>query len=90
MNVNPVCVISFYQQCRQILCEMSDNVVVEIVEQPGDVNRRFRYECEGNRSVIFGASDTTDKHSYPAVRVLNYTGTAIVLVSCVTTEEPHW
>lgn len=67
---------------------MHNNVVVEMVEQPAEINERFRYECEG-KSVVLGANSTADKRTYPAIRVLHYTGVAVVVVSCVSKDTPY-
>lgn len=65
---------------------MNKDVVVEIVEQPAGLNERFRYDLEG-KSVIIGENSTLDERTYPAIRLLNYTGAAVVVVSCVFTDD---
>lgn len=68
---------------------MYRNVVVDIVEQPAELNTRFRYSCEGRTAgSILGVNSNQEKRTYPAIRVLNYTGAAVVVVSCVSKEAP--
>lgn len=69
---------------------MYENVFIEIVEQPAEKNARFRYSCEGRSAgSILGVKTSVEKRTYPAIRVLNYTGAAVVLVSCVSKDEPY-
>lgn len=61
-----------------------------IVEQPAAKALRFRYECEGRSAgAIPGASSTSDNKTYPTIQVMNYTGRAVVVVSCVTKDFPY-
>lgn len=63
---------------------MYNNVRVEIVEQPESKSMRFRYLCEGRTAgSILGVNATDDVKTYPSIRVLNYDGSAVVVVSCV-------
>lgn len=68
--------------------EMYDKVVVEIVEQPASVTERFRYKTE-RQVTILGVKSNGQFRTYPAIRILNYTGEAVVVVSCVTADEPY-
>lgn len=68
---------------------MYNNVTVEIVEQPASNQMRFRYVCEGRSAgSTLGVNSTEEEKTYPAIRVLNYDGTAVVIVSCVEV-GPH-
>lgn len=67
---------------------MYDNVTVEIVEQPESKSTRFRYLCEGRTAgSISGVNSTKDIKTFPSIRVLNYDGAAVVIVSCVTYDD---
>lgn len=62
---------------------------VEIVEQPSKA-LRFRYECEGRyASCIPGISSTPGNKTHPEIRIIGYKGPAVVIVSCVTKDEPY-
>lgn len=61
---------------------------VEIVEEPEANKMRFRYFCEGRSAgSILGVNSTDDVKTYPAIRVLNYDGAGIVVVSCVAVDK---
>ncbi|XP_059143365.1 putative transcription factor p65 homolog isoform X2 [Physella acuta] len=62
---------------------------VEIVEQPKSRGLRFRYECEGRSAgSVPGENSTNDHRTYPTIKIHNYNGPAIIVVSCVTKENP--
>ncbi|GFR69641.1 transcription factor Rel [Elysia marginata] len=62
---------------------------VEIIEQPKSRGLRFRYECEGRSAgSVPGENSTNDHRTYPTIKVHNYSGPAIIVVSCVTKENP--
>ncbi|KAL3875213.1 hypothetical protein ACJMK2_038138 [Sinanodonta woodiana] len=64
--------------------------LVEIVEQPKSRGLRFRYECEGRSAgSIPGERSTTEKKTYPTIKIHNYNGPAVIVVSCVTKDEPY-
>ena len=64
---------------------------VVITEQPASKALRFRYECEGRSAgSIPGAHSTADSKTFPSVKVVGYRGPAVVVVSCVTKDPPHW
>lgn len=66
------------------------NAYVEIIEQPAPKALRFRYPCEGRSAgSIPGENSTPDNKTFPAIRVVNYTGPAVVVVSCVTKDQPY-
>lgn len=63
---------------------------VVILEQPAPKALRFRYECEGRSAgAIPGVNSTSDNKTYPTIQVMNYTGRAVVVVSCVTKDFPY-
>ena len=63
---------------------------VKIVEQPASKGLRFRYECEGRSAgSIPGVSSCQDNKTFPTIQVVGYSGKAVVVVSCVTTEQPY-
>merc|ERR1712227_807347 len=58
---------------------------VRILEQPASHKLRYRYKCEGRGAgALQGERSTTDKKSFPKIQIVNYTGPAVVVVSCVT------
>ncbi|RUS74561.1 hypothetical protein EGW08_017667 [Elysia chlorotica] len=62
---------------------------VQILEQPKSRGLRFRYECEGRSAgSVPGENSTNDHRTYPTIKVHNYSGPAIIVVSCVTKENP--
>ncbi|XP_021347356.1 putative transcription factor p65 homolog isoform X2 [Mizuhopecten yessoensis] len=68
----------------------TDGVYVEIVEQPKQRGLRFRYECEGRSAgSIPGDKSTTERKTFPTIKIVNYSGTAVVVVSCVTKDAPY-
>ncbi|KAK0171021.1 hypothetical protein PV328_008788 [Microctonus aethiopoides] len=63
---------------------------VEITEQPAPRGVRFRYLCEGRSSTcIPGIKSKLNNKSFPSIRIVGYTGPAVVVVSCVTKDEPY-
>lgn len=63
---------------------------VEIVEQPKARGLRFRYECEGRSAgSIPGETSTPERKTFPAIKIHNYSGPAVIVVSCVTKDEPY-
>ncbi|CAK9794865.1 Embryonic polarity protein dorsal [Anthophora quadrimaculata] len=63
---------------------------VEIVEQPASKALRFRYECEGRSAgSIPGVNSTPENKTFPSIRIVGYKGRAVVVVSCVTKDQPH-
>uniref|UniRef100_A0A6P7F5M7 Embryonic polarity protein dorsal-like isoform X2 n=1 Tax=Diabrotica virgifera virgifera TaxID=50390 RepID=A0A6P7F5M7_DIAVI len=63
---------------------------IRIVEQPASKALRFRYECEGRSAgSIPGSRSTPENKSYPTIRVEGYQGRAVVVVSCVTRDQPY-
>ncbi|CAG9785863.1 unnamed protein product [Diatraea saccharalis] len=63
---------------------------VYIVEQPAAKALRFRYECEGRSAgSIPGVHSTPENKTYPTIKVSGYKGCMIIVVSCVTKDEPY-
>lgn len=63
---------------------------VIIEEQPAPKALRFRYECEGRSAgSIPGINSTPENKTFPTIKVMNYTGRAVVVVSCVTKDAPY-
>ncbi|OWR46016.1 dorsal [Danaus plexippus plexippus] len=63
---------------------------VRIVEQPAGKALRFRYECEGRSAgSIPGVNSTLERKTYPTIEIVGYKGDAVVVVSCVTREQPY-
>lgn len=61
-----------------------------ITEQPAAKALRFRYECEGRSAgSVPGANSTPEAKTFPSIRVVDYQGPAVVVVSCVTKDTPH-
>lgn len=61
---------------------------VEIVEQPRADAIRFRYGSEGRYAgAILGVNSTEDQKSYPSIRVVNYDGAGVVVVSCISVDK---
>ena len=76
------------------ILEPTSSVILEqpsivIVEQPAPHKQRFRYETDGGVDVIQGASSTKEKKTFPQIQIVNYTGRAYVVVSCVTNEPGY-
>lgn len=62
----------------------------EIIEQPAPKALRFRYECEGRSAgSIPGVTSTSDNKTFPTLQIRNYNGRAVVVVSCVTKDQPY-
>jgi hypothetical protein len=63
---------------------------VEIIEQPSKCALRFRYKCEGRSAgSLPGVNSTSDNKTYPTIRINNYHGRAVVVISCVTKDAPY-
>lgn len=61
---------------------------IKITEQPKKYIR-FRYVKEGrNGGTVVGSSSTMEQKRYVGIQLINYTGRAIVVVSCVSAEGP--
>ncbi|XP_006619741.1 embryonic polarity protein dorsal-like isoform X2 [Apis dorsata] len=63
---------------------------VEIIEQPASKALRFRYECEGRSAgSIPGVNSTSENKTFPTIKIVGYKGRALVVVSCVTKDQPY-
>ncbi|XP_041985045.1 embryonic polarity protein dorsal-like isoform X3 [Aricia agestis] len=63
---------------------------VAIVEQPAGKALRFRYECEGRSAgSIPGCNSTPERKTYPTIEIRGHRGPAVIVVSCVTKDEPY-
>lgn len=63
---------------------------VKILIQPAQKALRFRYECEGRSAgSIPGANSTPENRTFPTIQVMNHSGPAVVVVSCVTKDPPY-
>ncbi|KAL0881237.1 hypothetical protein ABMA27_002337 [Loxostege sticticalis] len=61
-----------------------------IIEQPAPKSLRFRYECEGRSAgSIPGVNSVQENKTYPSIKICGYKGCMIIVVSCVTKEEPY-
>ncbi|XP_028166328.1 embryonic polarity protein dorsal-like isoform X7 [Ostrinia furnacalis] len=61
-----------------------------IIEQPAPKSLRFRYECEGRSAgSIPGVNSTQENKTFPTIKVCGYKGCMVIVVSCVTKEEPY-
>ncbi|XP_064630458.1 nuclear factor NF-kappa-B p105 subunit-like isoform X2 [Lineus longissimus] len=62
---------------------------VEIIEHPQSRGIRFRYKSEGpSHGGLQGESSSRGKKTYPAIKIHNYEGPAIVFVTLVTDQDP--
>ncbi|CAH0714714.1 unnamed protein product, partial [Brenthis ino] len=62
---------------------------VRIVEQPAGKALRFRYECEGRSAgSIPGVNSTPERKTYPTIEICGHKGQVVIVVSCVTRDEP--
>ncbi|KAJ8309232.1 hypothetical protein KUTeg_014106 [Tegillarca granosa] len=70
--------------------QKNDAVYVEITEQPRQRGLRFRYECEGRSAgSIPGEKSTPERKTFPTIKIHNHIGTAVIVVSCVTKDQPY-
>ncbi|XP_066246731.1 embryonic polarity protein dorsal-like [Euwallacea similis] len=70
--------------------ELLTSAKVVITEQPAAKSVRFRYKCEGKTAgSIAGAKSTMAKKTFPEIQICGYQGNAVVIVSCVTVNEPY-
>ncbi|XP_017025640.1 dorsal-related immunity factor Dif isoform X2 [Drosophila kikkawai] len=70
---------------------------LRIVEEPTNNIIRFRYKCEGRTagSIPGMNSNSENGKTFPTIEVCNYDGPVVIVVSCVTSDEPyrqhpHW
>lgn len=81
--------LSSVQQCA--MAQGSKEPWVQIVEEPMSKGQRFRYKCEGRSAgSLPGQTSTVEKKTFPTILIHNFDGNAaIVVVSCVTKDQPH-
>ncbi|BFZ11484.1 hypothetical protein BsWGS_14523 [Bradybaena similaris] len=66
-----------------------ENPWVEITEQPKSRGLRFRYECEGRSAGSVPGENSSNEHrTYPTIKIHGCSGPAIIVVSCVTKDNP--
>ncbi|CAG5133522.1 unnamed protein product [Candidula unifasciata] len=66
-----------------------ENPWVEITEQPKSRGLRFRYECEGRSAGSVPGENSSNEHrTYPTIKIHGCNGPAIIVVSCVTKDNP--
>jgi hypothetical protein len=81
---------SISDNSRTFRNNLQRNVTVQITEQPAPKALRFRYECEGRSAgSIPGVNSTPENKTFPSIRVHGYQGRAVVVVSCVTKDQPY-
>lgn len=68
---------------------MNAEAYIDIVEQPASNLMRFRYSSERRCGSILGVNTTVDRKTFPAIRIVNYTGKVSIVVSCVTKDAPY-
>ncbi|XP_059221247.1 embryonic polarity protein dorsal isoform X2 [Stomoxys calcitrans] len=78
------------QQASNTNKNMRKKPYVKITEQPAGKALRFRYECEGRSAgSIPGVNSTPENKTYPTIEIVGYKGRAVVVVSCVTKDQPY-
>lgn len=70
---------------------------LRIVEEPTNNIIRFRYKCEGRTAGSIPGMNSSSENgkTFPTIEVCNYDGPVVLVVSCVTSDEPyrqhpHW
>lgn len=68
----------------------TEDPYAEITEQPAFENVRFHSDSDGQKPTtsIPGANSSAEKRTYPTLAIRNFEGDAVVVVSCVSAEEP--
>ncbi|CAD7013622.1 unnamed protein product [Ceratitis capitata] len=78
------------QRQQQFRERLIPTAYVRIAEQPASKALRFRYECESRfTGTLLGQSSTPNLKTYPTIEIVGFKGSAIVVVSCVTTDAPY-
>lgn len=63
---------------------------VQIIVQPTSTPIRFRYECEGRTAgTIPGENYKTEAKTFPTIKIMNCTGSVVIVASCVTKSKPY-
>ncbi|OQR68950.1 embryonic polarity protein dorsal-like, partial [Tropilaelaps mercedesae] len=74
----------------KLLMEVYDPYV-RILVQPQSRALRFRYKCEGRYpGALTGVGTTNEVKMYPQIKVENYVGKFVVVISCVTKDAPYY
>lgn len=71
--------------CNNKILKM--NPIVRIVEQQSEKSFRFRYISE-YRSTGTIVNTTSSNKSFPKIEISNYTGNAVIVISCVSDTYP--
>ncbi|XP_037524245.1 embryonic polarity protein dorsal isoform X3 [Rhipicephalus sanguineus] len=78
------------QQARLPVAQPQQQPHVVILEQPASRALRFRYQCEGRYpGTLVGVSSTAENKTYPTIKVMGVQKPAVVVVSCVTKDQPY-
>lgn len=82
--------LSLDQQARLPVAQPQQQPHVVILEQPASRALRFRYQCEGRYpGTLVGVSSTAENKTYPTIKVMGIQKPAVVVVSCVTKDQPY-
>lgn len=71
------------------LRQMHSKASVVIVEEPATKLERLGGESEDRTDTLVGVKTTCEKTTYPSIKIVNYTGTACVIMSCVTEKKAY-
>lgn len=78
------------QQARLPVAQPQQQPHVVILEQPASRALRFRYQCEGRYpGTLVSVSSTAENKTYPTIKVMGVQKPAVVVVSCVTKDQPY-
>lgn len=94
-NVTPICFdCYFFNYSTNFFLNTVFNTTVynHLRSHTNGVNivNRFRYECEGRSAgSIPGVNSTSENKTYPTIKIYNYIGQVVIVVSCVTKEDPY-
>lgn len=67
---------------QELTNAIDPRIVIEV--EPAEDETRFRYSSENFFLVIQGVNSRAGNETYPAIKILNFTGRAIARASCVT------
>lgn len=65
------------------------NVYIKILEQP--TSKVASFPCEDEEQTtgpIVGANSNSQTTTYPTIQICGYTGSAVIVISCVTGDTP--
>ena len=81
------CALRF--RCVHLISRIYKTAVCELEINPNFFLILTRYECEGRSAgSIPGCNSTADNKTYPTIEIVNYNGPAVVVVSCITKDQP--